>query len=208
MKALTQELHKPALKGNVILSLEDVHLSTNALHSLNNIFTPRSCLHGLTISGDRIEDIKLAAKFIINGYYDSRCQHLEFYRCCSKVVYHIILLLRSPQLKSLNLCGSYELFISSKMASLFSEAMKYTTISILSLDRCGINDDLLMLLAPAVCHQNCRVVVFEIDCNPYTDHGLTRFLKVMLRNEPLVNIAVLSVNHVSDEHNKLKETKR
>ena len=60
-----------------------------------------------------------------------------------------------------------------------------------------------MILSPAVCHS--RVIVFEIDHNPYTDHGLTQFLKVMQRNEPLVNIAVLSVNHVSEEHTKLKE---
>lgn len=205
MKALTQELHKPALKGNVILSLGDVYLSTNALHSLDNVFNPCSCLYGLTISGNQLGDVILAAKIIINGYYHSRCEYLEFYHCCSKVVYHIILLLRSPQLKSLNLCHSYELFISSKMTSLFSEALKYTTISMLGLDNCRINDDLLMILAPAVCHKNCRVLVFDIDCNPYTDHGLTRFLKVMLRNEPMVNIAVLSVNHVSDVHTKLVE---
>ena len=204
MKALTQEMKKPASKDNVILALRSVRISANALTSLSTVFHPRSCLVGLTISGDVLEDIRLATKYLIEGFDRSHCKSLEFYHCCYNIVYHLILLLRSPKLNSLNLYGSRDLFVSSTVIRLFSESLKFTRLVRLSLDGCGIDDDALMLLAPGVCHKYCTVVVFEIDCNPYSDDALTSFLHHMLRSEPHTGqLTVLSVTHVNNVHHNV-----
>ena len=205
IKALTQELHKPASRNNVVLCIKGVCISTNALHSLNTLFNPKSCLVGLNISANLIEDIQIATKYFIKGFEGSRYRYLEFYNCCSRMIYYLVLLLRCPQLNSLNLLNSVDLFVGSRVTCLFSEALKYTSLVRLSLDGCGIDDDSLMIIAVGVCHKDCTLVIFEIDSNPYTDHGLTCFLKLMLRNSPFVRVAVLSVNHTNDEHHKLVE---
>ena len=206
MKALTQELKKPADKDNVILAVGDVYISTSVLISLNTVFNPHSCLVGLTISGDLIEDVQLAAKYLVEGFNRSRCISLEFYNCCSRIFYHVMLLLRCPKLNSLNLCGSKGLFISSNFTHLFSESLKFTQIVRLCLDGCGISDDALMLLAHGVCHVCCTVVVFEIDRNPYSDDALANFLQHLLNNEhePRARpLTVLSVSHVSNIHRNM-----
>jgi hypothetical protein len=202
MKALTQELKKPADKENVVVALGDVYISTKALTSLNTVFNPHSCLFGLTIAGDLVEDIQLAAKYVVEGYYRSRCKYLEFYNCNYKIVYHVILLLRCPKLNSLNLRGSKGLFGSLKLARLFSESLKFTQIVRLCLDNCNINDDTLRLLAHSICDVRCTVVVFEIDHNPYSDDALAEFLRYLL--EPNTGpLTVLSVTHVSNVHRNL-----
>ena len=204
MKALTQELKKPADKENVVIALGDVYISTKALTSLNTIFHPSSCLFGLTIGGDLVEDIQLAAKYVIEGYYRSRCKYLEFYNCSYKIVYHVILLLRCPKMNSLNLRGSKDLFGSLKLVRLFSESLKLTPIVRLCLDNCNINDDALRLFAHAICDIRCTVVVFEIDHNPYSDDALAEFLRYLQKNEPNTGpLAVLSVTHVNNYHRYL-----
>ena len=205
MKALTQELKKPADKNNVIVSVAGVYVSTKVLASLSTVFSPHSCMYGLIIDGYLLEDIQLAAKYIIEGYNRCDCQYLEFYNCSYKIVYHIILLLRCPTFTGcLNLRGSKDLLASSKLACLFSESLKYTHICRLTLDDCNINDDALMLLAHSVCHRCCTLYVFDIDHNPYSDDALAEFLHILLKNEPHTGpLAVLSVTHVSNSHRNL-----
>ena len=203
MKALTQELKKSADRDNVVLALGSVCISANALTSLSTVFNPFSCIVGLTISGDLLEDIQLAAKYFIEGFYRSRCKSLEFYACCYRIIYHLILLLRCPQLNSLNLHRSNNLFISSTVVRLFSESLKFTQLVRLCLDDCGISDNALMLLAHGVCHKYCTVVIFEIDHNPYSDNALADFLKHVYKSEPHTKLMVLSVTHICDVHHHL-----
>ena len=203
MKALAQEMHKSSSKNNVLLNVNGVHISTNALHSLRKLFNPRSCLDGLDINGSLIEDIQIAMKYFIEGLSRSCCQHLSLYNCSSKIIHYLVLLLRSPcKLTNLNLSYSSNLFTSPSVMQLFSEALKYTTLGRLNLEDCGIDDGSLKLLAAAVCHKHCELAILEIDLNPYTDCGLTHFL-TLLMSVPFVRLAVLSVNHASDEHKKL-----
>ena len=206
MKALTQELHKPASKHNVILSMNGICISTNSLHSLNTLFNPYSCLVGLKVNCSLIEDINLAMKYFIEGF-GSHCKYLGLYGCCSKMVYHLILLLRCPHLRALSLALSTDLFASSRLIvmHLFSEALKYSSLLYLSIPCCSVCDDSLMLLADAVCHEDCKLLVIDIDHNPYTEHGLTHFLELMLENVSIIKLVKLSVDYVSDEHNKLVE---
>ena len=205
IKALAQELKKPAARDNVELSLGNVRISANALTSLSAVFHPHSCLVGLTVTGYLLKDIQLAMKYFIEGFCKSKCQTLILYYACGhKIVHHLVLLLRCPKLKNLNLCYTNDLFANSTVARLLSESLKFTRLVRLCLDDCGINDDALLLLAPGVCHKHCTVCIFETDKNPYSVEALARFLQYMLKNEPNNGkLTVLSVTHKRDIHERL-----
>ena len=206
MKALTQELKKPAKKANLELNLGNVHISSNALEYLSQVFHPQSCLVGLSVSGHALEDTQLAMKYFIEGFYKkSRCKSLASSSLYCKLIYHLILLLRCPKLETFALSYS-DLFISSTATYLFSESLKFTQLVRLHLFYCAIDDTALMLLTPGVCHKYCTVVILEIDNNPYSDDALVEFLQYILRNEPFSGrLSVLSVNHDGDVHHRLVE---
>lgn len=206
IKALTQELKKPADRNNVELDLGYMCISANALASLSTLFHPCSCLVGLTVCCNLLEDKQLAMKYFIEGINRSHCVSLESHFCCYKLVYHLVLLLKCAKLKTLDLCHSQDLFISSTVMCLLSESLKFTQLGHLRLDDCGIDDNSLMLLVPGVCHKHCTVVILDIDCNPYSDDALAKFLQYILRNEPHTGkLSVLSVTHISDMHKSLEE---
>ena len=210
IKALTQELKKPADKENVSLTLRKVHLSVDALASLSTVFTPYSCLVGLSISGEMLDDIQLATQYLIEGFNRSRCKDLELYPCSYRAIYHLVLLFKCPNLNSCNLYSSRDLFVSSTIVRLFSESLKFTHMSYLCLAECGIDDDALMLLAPGVSYRHCTLVELDIDKNLYSDDALKDFLQYYFRSmfdsEPHPGqLCSLSVTHISDIHRNLVE---
>ena len=200
IKALMQELHKPS-PNNVYLNINGVFLTTYALHCLNTLFHPLSCLIGLELSCTEILNIPIAMKYFIEGYARTRCKSLTLGYCHSNVIHHMILLLTcSRQLRVLNLTFSTSLFARPGLMRLFCEALVFSKVQRLNLDGCNISDNTLMILATAVCHKNCLLTILEIDRNPYTEQGLTNFLRNLQRNLHFVYLMVLSVNHINDEH--------
>ena len=206
IKALTQEMHKPSpAKNNVYLNIHGVFLTSYALHCLSTLFDQRSCLIGVELSCSEILNIHLAMKYFIEGYARSRCNSLTLGECHSNVIHYMVLLLTcSRQLCVLSLISSPSLFVRPGLMHLFCEALTYSYVQRLNLDGCDIHDNTLMILATAVCHRDSLLQVLEIDRNPYTDRGLTNFLRMLFRNLLFVYLRVLSVNHtINDEHRKL-----
>ena len=209
IKALAQELCKPSLRHNVDLNIMGNHISINALRSLNMLFNYQSCLVGINVNYSLIEDIDLAGKYLIEGVgYKSWCKYLSLIACRFQptIVFQLVLLLRCQFLKTLDLSCSGNLFANRKVMPFFCEALKYSKLTRLRLDDCSIDDDSLMLLAVPVC-RNSATIVLDIDRNPYTEHGLTNFLRFLLKEVgvSLVLLTVLSVNHVSNIHHELAE---
>ena len=206
LKALVQEMHKPAVNDTVVLTLHGIHISNDILHSLNKLFTPHSCLCGLEITGNLVQNISLAAKYFVEGFV-SRLRtsdaKLELCKCSPKIIFYLLLLLRCPSLNVLDLSYSLDFFFNPIVMPLFSEVLKYSTVARLILDQCFIDDDKLMYLATAVCYIGCRIEILDIDENPYTDNGLTCFFELMIKSGPFVRLKVLNVNNLSDKNHDL-----
>ena len=202
IKALTQELGKPALSHNVCLDIRGVHLATrtSSLHAISTMFNPKSCLEGLVIDMIDVEDIQLAMKYIVEACARSHCRHLGVGYCPSRVIHHFLLLLMCRLVENLNL---NDLFFNLEVATLFSEAMKHSRLNSLELKNCGINDETLMVLGDAVCHEQCPLTILDIEQNSYTDDGLGRFINKMYRRLPYVYLTTLSADNVNDQHRKL-----
>ena len=164
IKALLQELCKPVLKKNVYLNISGISMSATTLHTLSTKFTPKSCLSGLELTISYIADVQLAMKYLIEGYTRSHCKYLGLEGCCSEIIHHLILFLTCPYPKTLHIYLSHFLGRSEAMC-LFSEALKYSRILELSLAECSIGDKSLDLLAAAVCHKDCQLVVLHIERN-------------------------------------------
>ena len=204
IKALTQELSKPTSSHNVYLNINRVIFSINSLHSLKAIFNSKSCLYGIECASKyQFEDTKLAMKYITEGYAKSNCRHLTLGTCSSDIIHYLLLLLRCRCLDILSLPQSSDLFTSPGAMLLFSEALKYSQLSRLSLENCGIDDNSLKLLAIAIFHEENILQILEIDNNSYTDHGLTYLLELMIRRLPVACLRVLSADRISDKHKKL-----
>ena len=90
IKALLQELCKPALKKNVYLSISGICMSATTLHTLSTKFTPKSCLSGLELTISYVADMQLAMKYLIEGYARSHCKYLGLEGCCSEIIHHLI----------------------------------------------------------------------------------------------------------------------
>ena len=206
LKALVQEMHKPAVNDTVVLHLFGIYISNEILHTLNRLFSPHSCLCGLEITGKLIENIWLAAKYFVEGFGSKLRSHnnkLGITMCSPEILYYLLLLLRCPSLNVLDLSYSLDFFFNPIVMPLFSEALKCSTLSRLILNYCYIDDNKLMYLAVAVCSKDCVIEILEIDENPYTDNGLKNFLKLMILSGPSVILSVLSVTQLSDENRSL-----
>ena len=204
IKALAQELSKPAQSHNVSLDIRCIPDATrnSSLHAISTMFNAKSCLEGLNIDMVNVEDIQLAMKYIVEACARSHCRHLGVGYCPSSVIHHFLLLLTCEQMESLNLYG---LFFNLEVMMLFSEAMKYSKLKMLELHSCGINDETLMVLGDAVCHKLYPLVSLDIEQNSYTDNGLARFIDMMIiyRRLSLVYLMVLSADNVNDQHRKM-----
>ena len=142
LKALTQELKKPAKKQNVLLVLTYVYLSTNMVQLLKTLFNPHSCLAGLCASGDLIENNDLALKYIVEGHNSLSLLDLTPSNFTLSHVYYLVLLVRSCSLIVLQL--SSPLFGHYQFMSIFCESLKYSQLIRLDLDSSNINDSSLL----------------------------------------------------------------
>ena len=205
IRALAQELCKPARSNILYLNICGIPISINSLHSLKTIFHSESCLFGLEFDNRHISDIYLAMKYIVEGLSRSHCRRLMMGCCSFKIIHYLLLLLYPPvKINVLDLSYSFSLFIPPGAMCVFCEAMKYSKLKWLMLNACGINDESLMVLASAICHeQSCFLERLEIEINPYTDDGLTGFFKLMLERISFVRLVIMSVNDVNDKHRKL-----
>ena len=211
IKALCQELSKPAQMHKLILNISFVRLTSEAIDSIKAILTPQSALFGLIITGSTVENIHLALKYITEGIsINPHCRLLVIHELNASdpmpIAHHLALLLCCCELSILELSGSTELFVNPKVMSLFCEALKHSTeLQRLILDSCGINDDLLVILARALT-SGCNIRILDFGWNPHTSKGLTNFLKILIcgvQCTPLLTLA--SSTDINAEHQSLVE---
>ena len=183
VKALCQELCKPAQEHKLLLNISFVRLKNEALNSIRTILSSQSALVGLIIAGDSIENIHLALKYITEGVSSNPyCRFLALLELnvLLPVAHHLVLLAYLGELTFLELSGSKMLFVNPKVMVLFCEALKYSqAIQRLMLDGCDIDDNLLVILADALT-SGCSVQALDLGWNPYTSNGLAEFLKVLV----------------------------
>ena len=217
MKALAIELQKPAfycINAGSMFCFYDVFISARAIDSLAALVSPGSCVRGLDIDGELIEDITLLFKYCIERLmWNLRTIQFGVRSICyntqynPNIIYYLILLLRCPCLKNLSLLFcNHLLFANPTATALFCETVKYSSLYSLNLSGCGIGDNSLVSLMTALCHEGCTVEFLILYKNRYSDHGLTCSLRLLLKNSPLVQLRKLSVDHVSDDHIKLSNS--
>ena len=208
IKALCQELHKPSQERRLYLNISSIILTNEAFDSVNTVLRSHGGLEGLIFSGCLTHDMRCALKYIIEAQsHDHTCPHyvsITELNVHLSVIHHLVLLLRYDYLTMLDLAGSGELFKNRSVMVLFCEALKYNTMQRLLLDGCGIDDWGLKQLAGSIT-EGCLVLVLDTGWNPYTAHGLTEFLEILLHKFLFTCIQVLSISSVYDEHRKLVE---
>ena len=209
IKALSQELCKLTdANSNLSLNLSYTFLTKKALHSIRAILTSGTGIFALLVTGFLIEDIQLALKYFIEGLNPNPLTVLSINDILRPVpiVHHLVLLLYSGQyLYTLNLSGCSAVFANPKVMLLFCEALKYNTSLVrLYLDGCGINDQLLQLLAATVIGGS-KLQALDIGWNCYSATGLTQFLRTLVSRFWCTALLVLSTDEVLDEHHSLVE---
>jgi hypothetical protein len=213
IKALAIDLQKPAVptykrETRTTISFQGIYVSAGAINYLATLISTDSCVTGLDVDISLMENNTLFFKYCIEGFINSkrslRPKKMITLRCicCNpNFMYYLILLLRCHDLCGLRLVGNQLLFINPSAMPLFCEALKYSQLDFLDLNGCGIDDNLLKSLISIVCRQNCTIQTLDLFHNPYSELGLACFLEHLL-NSPFVQLHHLSVNHVSDDHNK------
>ena len=129
-----------------------------------------------------VVDLNFFLKSLIEGLSDnSSCGYigLSYNHFNSSHIYYFILMMRScPQLYRLDFI-SYDL---SRVMPLFSSALLFTTaLSYLDVSCCNISDSELIQLGTiiSICTSLVQLLIWG---NPFTDYGLTNFLKLFMTN--------------------------
>ena len=210
IKALSQELCKPAHRRILYVNIKNVQLTNEALHCINTMFNSQSALLGLLFTGCLVDNMQLALKYIIEGLSSNPvCEYLVMNDCnvSLPLTHHLVLLLSCHRLKTLDLAGGEDLFKHPKVMPLFCAALEHRNCCItrLFLDGCGIDDHAMQLLAASLTG-GCFVRILDIGWNPYTSDGLTNFLKILISRFHSTLLVVLSPNMVNAEHHALVRT--
>ena len=209
IKALSQKLCKQKIQNhNLCLNLTYVWLTKEALQSIRAILTRQSGVYGLVITATMIQDLRLALKYITEVLHHNSLTYLSINELIFPVpiVHHLVLLLHCGQcLTSLNLCGCIATLTDPRVMLLFCEALKYCkNLKRLFLDGCGINNQLLQLLAAAIT-EGCKIQALDIGWNQYTSDGLSQFLQTLVSRVQHTRLVVLSTDELTNEHHSLVE---
>ena len=210
VKALCQELCKPVHAHKfLLLNISLIPLKNDVLDSLKSVLASQPALFGLMIAGYTMENIQLALKCIIEGISSKQyCKYLTIIELNvpMPVAHHLTLLVYCCHLSTLELSGSRSLLGNPKVMNLFCEALKHCTgLQRLMLDSCGINDDLLVILAYALT-SGCVVKILDVGWNPHTSKGLTDFLNILVsRVRFTLLLALAASTDINAEHHSLVE---
>ena len=175
--------------------------SSDSLLSLKELLQGQSNVEGVALCNcfePSIVSICFALKFLIEGLSkSSSCGFIDLSANSfdSSHIYYIILLLRAcPQIYLLELRDNH---LSGTM-SLFSRAIALTTLQSLDLSNCNIHDHDLIILGRGIC--TTQLHSLSILCNPFTDKGLSIFLKLFVSNVLSVLTILRIDRHANEDH--------
>ena len=109
------------------------------------------------------------------------------------------MLLVCSQIKRLILCDCD----LSKMMSLFSHAVSFTSLMHLKIGNCSISDSGLEMLGEKV-QNHCCLISLGMPTNKFTFAGLCKFLH-LFKNNPYSQLIGLEVDYEFREHDNVKQ---
>ena len=185
------------------LEISDVIFTKAAIQSLKELLQGQSiiaALHMLCYLDPTNASVAILLKYLIEGLsLNSSCVQvtLGFFDLCDLHVYHLILLVRGcPKLKFFTLSFEVDL---RRIMPLFSAALRYTTLRMLGLTSCKIDDRALQHLGSGI-RENQYLEILVLTENSFTVKGLLSFLILLINDK-----SVLERVEVNDELRSLKK---
>ena len=185
-KALAIELSKTVDRSKVTLYLDGVCQNNSTALSVKKLIEGQTYIACLIVCGvpwHQQSDSVLFLKRIIEGLSnDSACVSLSFADFSLNVlhIHCLMLLLVATNITCLLLINND--FSNLKGMSLFSRALRYSSIEVLDLSCCQIDDPALLSLGKNLCEPLNSVTFLNIEGNPFTSAGLTEFLKPLAKS--------------------------
>ena len=186
-KALAIDLSKKVDRTmtRVTLNLSRVCQNNSTAVSIKKLIEGRTYLVGLMVGyvpWGQPSESEYFLKQIIEGLSNnSACDSLVL-NCCSLNALHIhsltLLLVSATNVTSLVLSNND----LSQGMPLFSRALRYSSIAILELLNCKIDDSALLSLGENLCEPLNSVSFLNIEFNPFTSVCLTEFLKPLAKS--------------------------
>ena len=201
---LAHELCKPVTKPQVYFSLQEVLTPALSFLYIKNMLKENCCLTTLTVSNCQIEDLHFPLQQLIEGLVGNSAIIVFAFvamKLTSFFIHYIILLLESSNFIKLDLSDN-KLFTDRRAMFMLAVSLRYSHIRHLRLLNCSIDDFRLHLLANGILRS--KIVILEIDKNPFSEQGLLHFLIIQKQYENL-RLSLLSVNSniVSNKHHDL-----
>ena len=186
-KALAIDLSKKVDQSltRVGLCLNRVCQNNSTAMSIKKLIEGPTYLSDLAVScvpWNQPSESEFFLKRIIEGLSNnSACESLVLIGCSLNAshIHSLTLLLVSINVTSLNLSKND----FSKGIPLFSRALRYSSVIILGLSRCEIDDSALLSLGENLCEPLNSVSVLYIEDNPFTSAGLTKFLNPLAKSK-------------------------
>ena len=187
LKALAIDLSKKIYRSltTVTLSLHGVSQNNSTAMSIKKLIEGRTYLAGLGVSmvpWSQPSESEFFLKRIIEGLSNnSTCDSLilsDFSLNASHIHSLTLLLVSATNVTALYLTNND----FSQGMPLFSRALRYSSITILELSRCNIDDPALLSLRENLCEPLNSVSFLGIEDNPFTSAGLTEFLKPLAKS--------------------------
>lgn len=193
VKEVRRDVRSNTLPG-LRFEISDVIFTKAAIQSLKELLQGRSilqALHVLCYLDPTNASVTILLKYIIEGLsLNSSCNEvgLGFFDLRDSHVYHLILLVRGcPKLMFFTLSFDVDL---RRIMPLFSAALKYTTLTILGLTRCKIDDRALQYLGSGI-RENTHLRLLMLMNNSFTVKGLLSFLLLFINKISILEHVVI-----------------
>ena len=204
LKALAINLSKEVDRSltKVYLMLIRVSQNNSTAMSIKKLIEDNTYLVGVAVGyvpWGKPNESEFFLKRIIEGLSNnSACDSLVL-NLCSLNALHI----HSLTLLLVSATNVTSLFLSNNDLSqgmpLFSRALRYSSIIVLQLANCNIDDSVLLSLGENLCEPLNSVSFLGIEYNPFTSAGLTEFLKPLAKSR-LQSLGVhLALNRQQDK---------
>ena len=198
-KALVIDLSKKVDRSltKVTLGLNGVSQNNSTALSIKKLIEGRTYIGGLAVCmvpWGQPSESEFFLKRIIEGLSNnSACHSLILIRCSLNAshIHSLTLLLVSATNVTALYLSDNDL---SRGIPLFSRALRYSSITVLVLSNCKIDDSALLSLGENLCEPLNSVSLLSIEDNPFTSAGLTEFLKPLAKSRLHTLVVQLPLN--------------